>query len=158
MIDGDLSNLVYVDHFGGNDIEETSMCREALCICRYHMRYTRGWGAFGDLLAKLPTLSIDGVAIQKETLAWKSMDIEFRNEDREGLQQELDLSNNRWGIERKERSWGKQDAAIDFDGLDSESGAREDRTARVAINGSWGAMGSVRASMISSATTGAYHH
>ena len=42
LIGEDLGHLVYVDHFGQNDSEETSMCQKVGCMCRYHMRYARG--------------------------------------------------------------------------------------------------------------------
>ena len=48
VIEWYMRNLVYVDLFGQNDIEETLMCQKARCMCRYHMRYARGWAPFGD--------------------------------------------------------------------------------------------------------------
>ena len=58
LADGDLGYLAYVDHFGQNGREETSMCQKDGCMCRHHMRYTGGLGSFGDRRAKLSTLAI----------------------------------------------------------------------------------------------------
>ena len=39
LIEGDLGNLAYVDHFGQNYIEDTFVCQKDGCMCRCHMRY-----------------------------------------------------------------------------------------------------------------------
>ena len=97
FIDWHLGNLVYVDHFGKNDIEETSIRHKDGRMCRYHMRYTTGWGSFGDRRPKLQTLVIDKVAIQKDILEGKLRSIDIADGDREEIQHELDLVRNRWG-------------------------------------------------------------
>ena len=99
LIAWDLGNLVYVCHFGQIDSEETLMRQNSRRMCRYHMRYTRGWEAFGDRRAKLETLLIDKVVIQKEILEGRFRNIEIPNQDRE-IQHGLDLVRNRWGCGR----------------------------------------------------------
>ena len=66
MDEGDLGNLEYVDHFGQNDIAMTFLCQKSQRMCRYHMRYTRGWGPSGDRSVNLPTVFIGKVVIQKD--------------------------------------------------------------------------------------------
>ena len=138
VIEGDLRILVYVDGFRQNDIEWTSMCRKVLCKSRYRMRYARGCGPFGDLCAILSDLLIDKVSIQKEILAGKLRSIESPNGDREEIQQKLDFAKNRWGGVREisERNWPNQEAAINFDGMDSAPVSLKARVVRVEIGGS----------------------
>ena len=97
LVDGDLSNLVYVDPIGKNDSEDTSMRQKDGRMCRYLMRYTRGWTSFGDRRAKLSTLAIYNVAIQKDILEEQLRGIDITNGDREEIQHELDLVKNRRG-------------------------------------------------------------
>ena len=63
------------------------------------MRYTRGWKSFGDRRAKFSTLAISEVSIQKDSLEGLLRSIEITDGDREGIQHELHLAGNRWGIE-----------------------------------------------------------
>ena len=97
MDEGDLGNLEYVDHFGQNDSDDTFVCQKDGRICRYHMRYTRGWGSFGDHWANLPTLAIDKEAIQKDILEGKLRIVDITNGDRAEIHHGLDLIRNRWG-------------------------------------------------------------
>ena len=105
LVEGDLSNLVYVDHIGQNDIEETSMCREGGFACRYRMRYTGGLGSFGDRRARIPTLSIDNVPVQMDILEWQLGIIVITTGDRSEIQHELDFR-NRWRSERNKSGIG----------------------------------------------------
>ena len=84
LVDGDLGNLVYLAHYGQNDREMTLMGQKSQCICRYHMRYTRGWASSEDRWVKIPTLLIDKVAIQGDILegSWESFVIIMKIEKR----------------------------------------------------------------------------
>ena len=97
LMEEDLRNLAYVDRYGKNDIEMTFLYQKSQRMRRYHMRYTRGWESSEDHRVKLSTLFIDKAAIQKDTLGGKLRSIDITNEDREEIQQELDLIESRLG-------------------------------------------------------------
>ena len=58
--------------------------------------------------------------------------------------------------EKKDRSWQKQETAINFGVAGSDPDSREGRMEGVAIDGSWKTMGNFGTLGYSSATTGAY--
>ena len=100
LIEWDLRNLVYVDHFGKNDSVDTCALQKGGRMCRYHMRYARGWGSFGHLWAKLSTLAIDKVSVQNDILEGQLGIIDIADGDSEDIQHELDVIRNRWESER----------------------------------------------------------
>ena len=101
LIEGIWGNLVYVDHFWQNDSDVTFVFQKGGRICRYHMRYARWCDSFGDRRAKLATLAICKIAIQKDILEGQLVSIDIADADRDEIRHELDFVRNRWGSERK---------------------------------------------------------
>ena len=99
---------MYVDRYGQNDSEVTLLRQKSPFARRYHMRCTRGWDPSEDRRLKPPTLLNDTVAIQKDILQGKFRSIDTPNEDREEIQQELDLASNRWGSGRSNIGVGER--------------------------------------------------
>ena len=65
-VDGNLDGLTYVDRQGRNRGEWSFICQLQWCSFRYHMRYTRGVAAKGDMRDSLEEFQIDKVAVQRD--------------------------------------------------------------------------------------------
>ena len=72
---GNLGELTYTDSQGAGGRSRSSICRLQWRSCRYHMRYTRGVEAKGDMWDRLEELQIDKVAVQKDIPARKLSDV-----------------------------------------------------------------------------------
>ena len=85
---GNLGELTYTDRQGVKGHSWPFIRRLQWRSCRYHMRYTRGVEAKGDMRDRLEELQIDKVAAQKDTPAKQLEDGEIHGDLRSQLRRE----------------------------------------------------------------------
>ena len=126
LIERDLNRLVYVGSIGSSDCPMGIMCGEMDCACRYHMRYTRGYGRGGGDWAPLEALFADKVEIQRDILDKQLVEENVSEGEKRQIQIELGIINKRWGsdgahcVDREKRplstspEWGRHSFGIKY--------------------------------------------
>ena len=86
------------------------------------MGYTRGWERRGDQRAPLAALLVDKVAIQKDILKTPLGKSDITEEVRQETQQELSLTDRRWGSERGQNALKREQTFVGVERMGRHSG------------------------------------